>query len=72
MTEIQKIHLEFMKAALTGSYAMCANPIVEERISKYLDRNRSETAEQFHATFALEAANAALELYLNRWPELRV
>lgn len=66
-----EIHLEFMKAALQGSYAMCANPVVEDRVRNSLEKN-GESGEDFHAKFARESADAALKVFLARWPDIKM
>ena len=65
-----EIHLEFMKATLVGSYAMCVNPVIHERLGIEMKR-RNSTGEMYHSMVAMETANKALEMYLDRWPELK-
>ena len=68
MTKSERMdkHYGFMCAALTGSYAACANPVIEERVRIRLTKT-GESAENFHANFALEAADAALAAFEKRW-----
>lgn len=64
-----EIHLEFMKAALQGSYTFIANSEVLRLVKKDIEE-RKESAETWHARFAREAADTSLKEYLNCWPDI--